>query len=67
MNAFYHPQLHQVVIILTLKLEWTCLIEDYNDGHICDCSCGAYDPDCDLAKVPIKNCIIGTSLFRFRI
>ena len=25
---------------------WTCSRARYGDGHICDCACGASDPDC---------------------
>ncbi|EFC48799.1 phosphoesterase [Naegleria gruberi] len=36
---------------------WTCKHEEYSDGKICHCNCGAYDPDCDLVQLSsIQNC-----------
>jgi len=31
------------------KLEWSCSLFAYNDGHLCDCGCGSIDPDCNDA------------------
>jgi len=30
---------------------WTCLARFFNDGEICNCGCGARDPDCADGKV----------------
>jgi len=38
---------------------WSCDINEYYDGSTCHCSCGVYDPDCDLAGVEIQNCELG--------
>ncbi|MCL2824213.1 MAG: hypothetical protein FWD57_09500 [Polyangiaceae bacterium] len=27
---------------------WTCLQRAYNEGYICNCGCGIWDPDCDI-------------------
>jgi hypothetical protein len=32
--------------ILATCYSWTCPTAAYNDGKICDCGCGAPDPDC---------------------
>jgi hypothetical protein len=32
--------------LLATCLNWTCAIAAYGDGKICDCGCGAPDPDC---------------------
>eukprot|EP00727_Mastigamoeba_balamuthi_P012139 m51a1_g7548 putative serine-threonine protein (675) ;mRNA; f:82719-85341 len=42
----------------TAPREWVCNIVEYNNGLICDCDCGAFDPDCDLS--PINTCQKGT-------
>jgi len=34
---------------------WTCSASYYAGGDICDCDCGAYDPDCDLGA-PLAGC-----------
>lgn len=45
---------------------WTCAPEQYNSGDGCQCSCGAFDPDCDsMSAVPIDCpnhddiCVVG--------
>eukprot|EP01105_Mastigella_eilhardi_P021517 TRINITY_DN5216_c0_g1_i1.p2 TRINITY_DN5216_c0_g1~~TRINITY_DN5216_c0_g1_i1.p2 ORF type:complete len:260 (+),score=47.14 TRINITY_DN5216_c0_g1_i1:767-1546(+) len=35
---------------------WTCPSEFYNDGSDCDCQCGIWDPDCDVAGAKMCNC-----------
>lgn len=35
------------VTALFAPAEWTCGDSAYGDGETCDCTCGAYDPDCD--------------------
>ena len=35
---------------------WTCDPERYQDTFYCDCSCGAPDPDCEDAQLPINGC-----------
>lgn len=39
---------------------WVCSFEAYRDGETCDCACGAYDPDCDDASLPVANCFSGS-------
>jgi len=37
---------------------WTCGVWDYKDGVYCDCDCGVYDPDCDVATITkIDGCL----------
>lgn len=36
--------------------EWKCDKTYYNDSKICNCECGAYDPDCDNPDLPVMNC-----------
>ena len=36
--------------------EWTCPMQAYYDGKMCDCECGAYDPDCDTASIRVRGC-----------
>ena len=35
---------------------WTCADEAYRDGEICDCGCGAIDPDCADPALPVAGC-----------
>ncbi len=35
---------------------WTCPAEAFDDGKICDCDCGAVDPDCAKGDLPVPNC-----------
>eukprot|EP00698_Gefionella_okellyi_P026281 TRINITY_DN994_c0_g1_i1.p1 TRINITY_DN994_c0_g1~~TRINITY_DN994_c0_g1_i1.p1 ORF type:complete len:564 (-),score=53.34 TRINITY_DN994_c0_g1_i1:20-1690(-) len=40
-----------------LPATWVCAPEQYDSGLECNCNCGAYDPDCDIAAlVPLANC-----------
>jgi len=32
-----------------LPIGWLCPAPSYNDGSVCDCECGIWDPDCDVA------------------
>ena len=32
--------------LLLMCLNWACPKAAYGDGHVCDCGCGAPDPDC---------------------
>jgi hypothetical protein len=35
---------------------WTCELAAYDDGEVCDCECGAIDPDCAIPNAPIEGC-----------
>ena len=35
---------------------WKCDATYYNDGSVCDCDCGAWDPDCDNSSNEIDGC-----------
>ncbi len=35
---------------------FTCEARYYADGNVCDCSCGAPDPDCEGAFRPVTGC-----------
>jgi hypothetical protein len=35
---------------------WTCDLEYYRDGQFCDCTCGAWDPDCDDPANDVFDC-----------
>jgi hypothetical protein len=35
---------------------WSCFFENYRDGDICDCACGAFDPDCANTALPVAGC-----------
>ena len=35
---------------------WICPIGTYGDGKVCDCGCGAIDPDCSKGDLPVPNC-----------
>lgn len=35
---------------------WTCDRARYNDGSVCDCNCGLYDPDCNDPALNISGC-----------
>ena len=35
---------------------WTCPPDHYNDGHVCDCACGTFDPDCLLEDAVLRGC-----------
>ena len=38
---------------------WACLSDYYNDGSVCDCMCGAWDPDCDIPGAKVWGCSAG--------
>lgn len=38
---------------------WTCDVEAWADGDHCDCNCGAIDPDCADASLPVRGCDAG--------
>lgn len=40
---------------------WTCNPAWYGVGDDCDCDCGAYDPDCDDARLDVLNCAPGSA------
>ena len=35
---------------------WSCEPSYYGGADGCDCECGAYDPDCDVAGAAVYNC-----------
>lgn len=35
---------------------WTCAPGDYGNSGLCDCGCGAVDPDCAKAGAVLKGC-----------
>ena len=35
---------------------WTCAVTSYNTSDGCDCGCGAWDPDCDIARATLLGC-----------
>ncbi|MCL2824829.1 MAG: hypothetical protein FWD57_12650, partial [Polyangiaceae bacterium] len=43
-----------------LKVEpiegWDCPLSYFNDGEYCDCECGNWDPDCDVAGTELWGC-----------
>lgn len=44
----------------TVDVAWTCAPQWYGDGAICDCDCGAFDPDCDAEDARVINCVRGS-------
>lgn len=41
----------------TVPPDWTCPVESYDRGNrVCNCDCGAYDPDCDDDFATISGC-----------
>ena len=38
---------------------WKCEKPAYGNGGICDCGCGAVDPDCKVADAPLAGCKFG--------
>lgn len=40
----------------TAPAEWTCPLSAFNDGKVCDCMCGAADPDCENLNLPQEGC-----------
>ena len=38
---------------------WECDPGYYEDGEFCDCRCGAVDPDCTDAALPVDGCYEG--------
>eukprot|EP00727_Mastigamoeba_balamuthi_P014593 m51a1_g9759 hypothetical protein (799) ;mRNA; r:1616317-1619273 len=47
------------------KESWSCPEDRYADGKVCDCECGALDPDCSNTRLPTSchdgfQCISGT-------
>ncbi len=41
---------------LCIPTSWTCSTAYFGDGGVCDCGCGAPDPDCSDPKKPIFGC-----------
>jgi hypothetical protein len=53
---------------------WGCPVDQFDDGAVCHCNCGAYDPDCgdpcgatfppdplcDPTPLPVANCVEGS-------
>jgi len=40
---------------------WTCNVVFYEDGLVCDCNCGAFDPDCANTALNITGCAEGST------
>lgn len=38
---------------------WTCSAGQYFDGAVCNCECGAADPDCAASALPVVGCTSG--------
>ncbi len=45
--------------VSTVAAGWTCAKEAYGNGGLCDCGCGAADPDCADPNVVIIGCSAG--------
>lgn len=41
-----------------VPVAWTCAKPDYGNGGVCNCACGAPDPDC-VAGAPLVGCATG--------
>eukprot|EP00727_Mastigamoeba_balamuthi_P008361 m51a1_g4147 hypothetical protein (1503) ;mRNA; r:237576-243772 len=40
---------------------WRCEPASFSDGRVCDCECGAWDPDCNVTVAgPLGNCSEGS-------
>lgn len=35
---------------------WTCDPDAFDDSSVCDCACGAFDPDCNDTTRPVLRC-----------
>lgn len=35
---------------------WTCADLQYADGEVCNCQCGAPDPDCEVGRLHVTGC-----------
>lgn len=46
---------------VSVPAAWTCRSRYYGSGDGCDCSCGAYDPDCDDPGQEIYGCVAGSA------
>ncbi len=44
-----------------LPTAWTCDANAFDDGTTCNCDCGVYDPDCEIANAPVTGCTSGTT------
>ena len=42
--------------VSSIPASWTCSPLAYASGHLCDCGCGAVDPDCSIAALPVHGC-----------
>jgi hypothetical protein len=38
---------------------WHCDVGHYGTSNGCDCSCGAFDPDCEDAGASVQDCSLG--------
>jgi CSLREA domain-containing protein len=38
---------------------WSCAPTAFSDGEVCDCACGAIDPDCVNPTLPVLHCSSG--------
>ena len=47
--------------LFAVPAAWTCNAGWYDADDDCDCACGAYDPDCDDARLDVLNCASGSA------
>jgi len=40
---------------------WTCAESAYDDGAVCDCDCGIWDPDCDRLAFEIDPALLNST------
>ena len=52
--SFIGVFLYNVHIVPT---SWKCAEEFYGQNNLCDCGCGAFDPDCNVVGNPVLNCL----------
>jgi hypothetical protein len=45
--------------VSAIPAEWTCAKEVFGYGGVCDCGCGAVDPDCTLEDAAVNGCAAG--------
>ncbi len=49
-----------------IPADWTCAADDFGDGSVCHCECGAPDPDCDTPGASVEGCTAGERCGRGR-
>jgi len=50
------PPYPRLVFDDAVPTSWTCSKDYYAADDGCDCDCGAYDPDCDIAGQEVLGC-----------